>query len=254
MGLKQLKEKSVMFTYCTGGNVKERTMVSLIRTLEFDKANFKLIGDIGSQTGLYVADNRDLTVENFLAHPLNFKWFMSIDTDVVWEPPQFYDLLYAAETDGYPVLGGMYFTFLDGGKIHPVWKQKTSDGIFAACTGVFEKGVQQIDGLGMGFTLIRRDVLEKMGKVYKDDRWRWFGHDYTVFRGKPAAWGEDLSFCERARAIGFNTYGHAGVRVGHLKEILLDDKLFMALAARGQTGSMGTVGQVVEANGDHPQT
>jgi hypothetical protein len=240
--------ESVMISYVTNGNVKEKTMVSLVRTLAFDRAKLKLVVDIGSQTGLYIADNRDRTVENFLIHPKKPKWFMSIDTDIVWDPEQLYVLLEAAAQGDYPVLGGMYFTFIAEGTVHPVWKERVGEA-FAPVTGTFAAGVSQVDVLGMGFTVIRRDVLEKMGEEYKHDRWRWFGHDPIHYEGRNQPMGEDVTFCERVRAIGFNTYGHAGVRVGHLKEILLDDKFFALLSqmSRGMSGSIvGSGSQVVE--------
>ncbi len=229
--------ESVMISYVHGGNIKEKMMVSLIRTLAFDRGALRLVVDIGSQNGLYIADNRDKTVENFLKHPKKPKWFFSIDTDIVWDPEQFYILLEAAAQSNCPVLGGMYFTFIAEGTIHPVWRQRAGDA-FAPVAGAFGSGIHQIDILGMGFTVIRRDVLEKMGEAYKDDRWRWFGHDEIHFEGRNQAMGEDVGFCERARAIGFDTYGHAGVRVGHLKEILLDDKFFALLSqmSRGTSG------------------
>lgn len=59
----------------------------------------------------------------------------------------------------------------------------------------------EIDGCGMHFAMIRRDVLEAV-----EPPW---------FVAQDGA-GEDFYFCRKVRAAGFNIYADLGVHTGHL--------------------------------------
>lgn len=84
-----------------------------------------------------------------------------------------------------------------------------------------ERGVLECTGTGMGATLIRRDVLEKMVAHYapekthpekneKTGEWENVVYLFELMwgekDGKPHYWGEDLSFCLRWRALGGKLY------------------------------------------------
>lgn len=67
----------------------------------------------------------------------------------------------------------------------------------------------KVDGIGMGFTLISRKVLEKCDNV----------------EGIPSLWfypragkGEDYSFCELAKKNGFDIWVHPTCQLGHVTE------------------------------------
>jgi GT2 family glycosyltransferase len=60
----------------------------------------------------------------------------------------------------------------------------------------------KIDGCGMHFVMIRRDVLEAIDPP-------WF--QYTV-----AGAGEDFAFCRKVRAAGFDIYADLSVYSGHI--------------------------------------
>lgn len=60
-----------------------------------------------------------------------------------------------------------------------------------------------IDGCGMHFTLIRRDVIEAMQPPY-------FAFQYNVFGG------EDFYFCRKAKELGFDIFIDISVHTGHI--------------------------------------
>jgi len=85
-----------------------------------------------------------------------------------------------------------------------------------------EGDVQECYGVGMAFTLVRRDVLEALGNPY-------FRFNPADLNNPDSGWfhGEDMSFCQNARAKGFKSYVDCGVHLAHLHEkpIGVDDWL-----------------------------
>jgi len=71
-----------------------------------------------------------------------------------------------------------------------------------------------VDATGMAFTLVRREVFEKM-----DDPW----FSWDVIPGQsPWEYGEDVSFCLKARKLGFDIKVRLDALVGHIGEACLD--------------------------------
>lgn len=66
-------------------------------------------------------------------------------------------------------------------------------------------GLVSVDAVGLGFTLIRRGVIEAVG-----DPW------FETGRIKSTANMDDLWFCRKVREAGFPVYVDTGVRVAHL--------------------------------------
>lgn len=258
-----MKENSIFIGYCHGANVAHAFMHSIIQFLVYDSQNRHLIGGMGAQNGLYIADNREKLARDFLKR--DCEWFLSLDTDIQFAVDQPYKLLDSADKKARPVVGGLYFTYLWEGKIWPVWMNKNKDGLFSAFQGELNS-LQPVDGLGMGFTLIHRDVVDMIRKrnIENPNGWTVFGHDPQVFRNieSRAAWGdeptsvgEDLTFCDRVRAAGYSTWGNGQVRVKHLKSHYLSDEAYVA-QQRGEMVSLGNGGPAVveEAGLDNGRT
>ena len=74
-------------------------------------------------------------------------------------------------------------------------------------------------GVGTGFILIKNEVLQKM---YKKDFVEKYGRPFNMWNMKNGdQFGEDLSFCLRARKAGFNIWCHPQVNVGHIGNIII---------------------------------
>jgi hypothetical protein len=77
------------------------------------------------------------------------------------------------------------------------------------------RGILDVKGVGMGCTLLRRDMLEEMTFAYKDELEAWDNHDteggptvmlfamrWDTLKGKRHLYGEDISFCTRWLDMG----------------------------------------------------
>jgi len=63
-------------------------------------------------------------------------------------------------------------------------------------TGPHDKGIERVWRMGFGIVLIEARVFEAMEKP-------WFMNEYVETADDPTVRGEDIYFCEKARAAGF---------------------------------------------------
>jgi GT2 family glycosyltransferase len=79
-----------------------------------------------------------------------------------------------------------------------VWSE-TQNGYHYA-QEIPENKLVMVDATGMHFTLIRKEVFEKIERPY-------FVYDTT---------SEDMNFCKKAKKAGYEIYVDTGLEIGHL--------------------------------------
>jgi len=82
------------------------------------------------------------------------------------------------------------------------------------------KGVAKVDAVGFGFLIMNSEVMLNMYKTY--------GKRQFAFRefGDKENWnvlGEDVSWCEKARELGYNIFLDNNVEIGHIGGIINSD-------------------------------
>ena len=162
----------------------------------------------------FVDNARNILIDRFMA--TDKEWFLSVDTDIVLPEHAVTRLL----SRGLPLVGALINvnTNPPSPQIYQRMRvyEKLSEGLpWGSATFLIDKewepgDLVKADATGAGCLLIHRDVFDKIpGKSPA----RWFHHD---FRGN--IWfGEDMVFCERAAAAGFQLYIDTSVKAGHLK-------------------------------------
>ena len=84
-----------------------------------------------------------------------------------------------------------------GGGFQPCWEES--------------KDLIEVDAVGMGCTLIRRGVFERLSRPYFP-----FQHDAA----DPERWtGEDMAFCNKVRAAGLKIHAAPWMKCGHMKTL-----------------------------------
>lgn len=78
-------------------------------------------------------------------------------------------------------------------------------------------GVHEVGGVGFGCVLVKADVLFECFAQYGDC----FSPIAKV--------GEDLSFCWRAKQLGYKTYLNCDVKCGHVGHVIVTEELYRAL-------------------------
>lgn len=86
-----------------------------------------------------------------------------------------------------------------------------------------DDGLFEIDGCGFGCVLMKTSILQPIVDRYHD-----------LF-GPVAGFGEDLSFCIRARSCGFKIHADPKIQIGHKGSIIITDDTFRAYRKAGGT-------------------
>jgi hypothetical protein len=75
-----------------------------------------------------------------------------------------------------------------------------------------------VDGTGAACLFIHRSVFERMAEEFEKP-WQWFQE--TTLNGNTV--GEDMTFCLRARALGFPILVDTSIQFGHVKPRIIDE-------------------------------
>lgn len=196
------------------GNIEAPFMLSVLAWERWLVAHEGYLPGYSATKNLYIAENRNKLVEQFLAEG-SADWLWVLDTDIKFAPDTCARLLEVAHPEQAPIVAGAYWGDFEDDGYALTWHAATPEGL-RLFRRLPEHGQPiELGSCGMGCTLIHRSAFEKLAEVHKDDEWKWFGHD--VIPGLPDRAGEDVTFCVRARAAGLRVVGHCGVVVDHYK-------------------------------------
>ena len=206
----------LFLAYVHPGIVHEMWMMSVLSLIARSPGVFA-IRPAGVHTGPLLSRARNTLVEAFLQSSDDYLLFT--DTDMVFT---FEDVKTLVETDA-PIAGALYYSAATG--IADPWctalvPSDDDEDTFVplvvpepdAATNA-PAGPIEVACVGMGLTLIRREVVEALAPV----RRLWPFAETVEERG----YGEDLTFCLRAAEEGFKTVVVPAARVGHIKEIVV---------------------------------
>ena len=155
--------------------------------------------------GLYINENRNHLAEHALELGADWVWY--VDDDHCFRPDTLNRLL-AHDVD---IVSGLYLRRV--APFLPVIYDKedeTGDVVKYALTPG-DTGLKEIVAAGAGCLLVKTCVLRALGAPY----WR--------FNQRPDGEmiGEDIDFCQRARAKGFKVYCDMDTAIGHLTTMVL---------------------------------
>lgn len=165
---------------------------------------------------------RDEVVDLFLRSKHNRLFW--IDSDMVWEPEQFVRMIALSKL--VPVVGATY----------PAKRERPT--FFVNFEGAVEKneyGLLEVKGFGLGFTVVQREVIEKLAAKAEKVHDQIADHDMaSIFRAdrdeKGNRRGEDMAFFADVREAGYKVFldpetdlGHIGVKTytGTIRDALV---------------------------------
>lgn len=219
------KEKCVMFANNNPGMIRDELFTSFVSLAMYDLSHGQHIGAFKThRSGACISIFRNQVVESFL-HETNMSWLWFVDSDIQLKDDTLERLMEVADPEKVPVVGANYFMSVGAGQIVPsmFYRKRFPDGTIksAPLWKIHEdwprNQMVKCDGLGMGCTLIHRDVLEKMVGKYGFPE-PWFAQENIG----GVVHGEDLTFCHRVKEMGYPIYVHTGIEVGHVKTSILD--------------------------------
>ena len=148
----------------------------------------------------------------------NMDYVLWIDSDMVFPPHLMEDLL--KDMEGLDMVGAV--CHMRRAPFRPVFYKTLRQGLTPA-ENVSEHyddypndGIFPVEGVGFGCVMMRTKVLKAVVDKY-----------HELFAPLPG-YGEDLSFCIRARACGFDIHVDPKIQIGHKASTIVTNKTFEA--------------------------
>lgn len=159
---------------------------------------------------------------------LEYDVWVTIDSDMVWNPEQFVALL--ESTDVHPVVSGLYRM----ADLEHFACVKTWDTEFFKKNGTFQfmriedlktwkeetqMKFMEVSYNGMGFFAARKEVLDKLSYPFYDAPVQEIvGEDGKLLRDMCS---EDVAFCKNIQKAGYSVYVNTDIIVGHEKMLII---------------------------------
>lgn len=169
-----------------------------------------------------LAHNRNELAHQFIAS--GREWMLTIDDDMMFDAEQVLNGIALAAERGVSVLGALAFGD-DGGQVFStvMVKDPSGSGGYLKAGQWPENAIQKVDATGTALLLVHRQAMLDIAEQFKDRHpHQWFEEDIR----DGLAIGEDVTFCERAKAAGYDIYVHTGIKTGHVKERILTENAY----------------------------
>jgi hypothetical protein len=179
-----------------------------------------------------ISSARNILVDEFMKSDCDSLMF--IDSDISFDPNDIFRLL--AWTQTKSIVGGVYSV-----KTVPPLYYMTLDDRDGNVI-IDDIGLVKAKSIGTGFMMIKRDVIQELIRCHPE----WEYHDRKRdqklvsifdFKSTPEGYyGEDILFCDRARAHGFEVWIDPMIKLGHFgmhefKADFANDVLFPMMKA-----------------------
>lgn len=171
-----------------------RCLVALVQRLDRDGVNADV--KILSGTLVYVARDR------LAAHAIGggYTHVLWLDADMVFDDELLYDLQFSGKPFVSGIARSRRFPFTSC-----LFKDLTTLERFEE----YPRDTFRVAGCGFACVLMSADLLKAIKNKYQ-----------TCFL-PTASLGEDLAFCERAKAVGWEIWAEPAARVGHIGQITI---------------------------------
>jgi hypothetical protein len=187
--------------FITGNSISFWFMHSVLNLFKNDPQN-RFNSDWLLVFGPYIHANRNQLQEQFM--DTGRDWLLSVDNDIIFTPGDVFALYDEAAKRGPGVYHGSY-VLENGFQVCGVWNDD-EPMVYHNLIKLPEKPME-IGVVGMGFTLVHREVFEAIGE--------------GAFWPLEGNRGEDLSFSWRAREAGYTPILVPACNVGHHKSNVL---------------------------------
>jgi GT2 family glycosyltransferase len=180
-----------------------------------------------------ISNNRNTIVQKFLAIP-DCEYLMMIDSDIV--PPPNIMRLIDFDKD---IITPLMFT-RQKGELLPLFLKRDKDGIYSVDDYLNKVGLQEIDATGTGCIIIKREVLEKVNKPFENI------YDKDGIK----TLGLDLSFCQKAKELGYRSWVHLDYVASHYYTYDLKDLYYITVQKERSENELNNIKEYLKEN--HP--
>lgn len=153
-------------------------------------------------------------------------WLLFIDDDMVFAPDAIKRLIATRDELDLDILGGLCFR--RGAPYHPTlyMREQPTEGYYNFLES-WSTDLVEVDATGMAFLVIHKRVFEKIADTPMPP------YEYRVSNPAPDffRWegrlGEDLRFCQDAKAAGCRVFVDTRIEIGHIGELVIDKEAYL---------------------------
>lgn len=200
------------------GEVRAEYMQSVISVIQkpVDEGHGTRFVELLSKVhGPYLDVGRNYIVEKFLAGTAEVLLF--VDSDMEFTADQVHEIV-AKVSPAQPVVGGLYVNWFANHGVKPValvWDIDSTPPLMVPIDNPSDgDGLVEVGCVGTGFMAIHRSLLDQMTTLF-DAPCPWFAE--VAYAGSQM--GEDVTFCQRAVALGHPVYVDTDLRIHHHKTV-----------------------------------
>jgi GT2 family glycosyltransferase len=193
---------------------------------------------IGMISSPRLASARNELVKEFLrtkdVDGLPMHYLLMSDVDMVWDDDAIHTAIALSQKHDVPILGGLCYAGRPSAPFATIYKAveiiEPGTGRRLPSTERWTDEIpydtmMDVGATGTGWLLIHRNVLHRMALPHPQG----FGttpagamNDAIWFEDRGGAFGEDVAFCLKARAVGAKIGVHTGLEIGHRKMVTMD--------------------------------
>ncbi len=159
--------------------------------------------------GKPISHNRNSIIQDFLKRK-EYDYLVMLDSDII-PPLNFLDLVDYQKD----VMGAVCFAYMDNSVVPLVLENNPNKGekpfLVKELNG--DEGLIEVDAIGSGLIIIKREVLEKVKTPFSNI------YDENGIKKM----GLDLSFCKKAKELGFKVWCHLDYICSHWTVMDLKD-------------------------------
>lgn len=153
-------------------------------------------------------------------------WLMFIDDDMIWQPDMIGRLVASREEVDADIMGGLCFRRSAPYQPTLFMREGPTSGAYNYLED-WDTDVVEVDATGMAFVIIHKRVFEMIAggpmppydvrtQMNPPEFFRWTG-----------MFGEDLQFCQDAKAAGARIFVDTRVQIGHVSEVEIRHEHFL---------------------------
>jgi hypothetical protein len=233
---------SVAVGYLYGEHVAAGFANSLAAMLWAQARGGAVVDVFPEASGVNVAHGRNNLCRALLESP--HQWLLMLDADMTFSADLPQRLLEHADPDTAPIVGALCFG-VDDGTLFPTLYDFTEDdgAIRTVRYNDYPRDTMfRVGATGAACLLIHRSVIEAIEAQGFDAVWPWFQE--SAIQGQ--RFGEDMTFCLRAAAVGAPIHVNTAVSIGHQKASVLTAEMhrrqrLAAKVAQAETGPLSTL-------------
>lgn len=221
--------REVMVAYCHPMTVLGTFMNCLVTALLWDREHECHVESVlSANAGPRISSARNDLVRTFLKHPERPDWLLMIDADMTFDPDIVDRFMEVGDPQDRPIVGGLAYSVGYSGELKPtffVWRRNELGVEVAAKPTTWpDDQLLSVDGTGAACLFVHRSVYEKMQEAFGDRAHPWFAE----VEREGSEYGEDITFCIRARKLGFPLFIAPWLQFGHTKTRVYDHSDYLA--------------------------